>query len=242
MQNPSVQRSMGLIGRMTTVVKAKVSKVLDRFEDPRETLDYSYEKQLELLQKVKMGVVEVATAKKRLESQKAQLEQNVEKLNSQAKEAVQLGREDLARIALERKTQKLNEINNLSQQVEGLGKEQEKLEAAVQRLSVKVDSFKTQKELIKAQYSSAEAQVKITEAVSGISEEMSDVSLAAERAKQKTEDMQARASALDELVEKGTIQDLTTAGQDEIDRELEKMTSKTQVDQELESLKKELGK
>jgi phage shock protein A len=233
---------MGLIERMSTLFHSKVNKILDKFEDPRETLDYSYTKQLELLQRVKTGVVEVAAAKKRLESQKSKLETNVANLDSSAKEAVKMSREDLARIALERKIQTLNQLSDLSQQINGLDKEQKKLEAAVQNLSLKIDAFRSQKEVIKAQYSSAEAQVKVTEAVSGISEEMGDVGFTIDRATQKTEEMQARASALDELVEKGTIQDLTTAGKDEIGRELDKIRSKGQVEQELESLKKEVGK
>ena len=66
----------GLSGRMSTVIKAKVSKVLDRAEDPGETLDYSYQKQLESLQKVKQGIAEVVTAKKRLQMQSEKLEQS----------------------------------------------------------------------------------------------------------------------------------------------------------------------
>src|SRR5438034_10089313 len=93
----------GLMSRASTIVKAKLSKLLDRAEDPGETLDYSYEKQLELLQNVKRGIADVATAKKRLELQTTQLEQSVVKLETQARDALAAGREDLARQALERK-------------------------------------------------------------------------------------------------------------------------------------------
>src|SRR5437764_9032878 len=92
------------MSRASTIVKAKMSKLLDRAEDPGETLDYSYEKQLELLQNVKRGIADVATAKKRLELQTAQLEQSIVKLETQAREALAAGREDLARQALERKS------------------------------------------------------------------------------------------------------------------------------------------
>jgi phage shock protein A len=232
---------MGLFGRMETVVKSKMNKLMDRMEDPRETLDYSYEKQLEMLQNVKRGVAEVTTSKKRLQLQRSKLQQNIEKLDSQAREAIKVGREDLARLALERKSSLNTQIQGLDQQIADLEKEQEKLVASEKRLSTKVEVFRTKKETIKAQYSAAEAQVKINESVSGISEEMADVGLAIERAENKTENMKARASALDELIDTGTLDDLTSSG-DDIDRELAKINSATTVDLELEQLKKEAGK
>src|SRR6195952_4406087 len=94
----------GLAGRMSTVIKAKISKVLDRAEDPGETLDYSYQKQIELLQNVKKGIADVVTSKKRLQMQQDKLEQSVVKLDTQARQALAAGNEELARTALERKT------------------------------------------------------------------------------------------------------------------------------------------
>ncbi len=232
---------MGLIDRMSTVIKAKINRILNKFEDPRETLDYSYEKQLELLQNVKRGVAEVTTSKKRLELQKIKLEQNIKKLDEQAREAIKAGREDLARIALERKSASQAETESLTKQISDTAKEQEKLALTEKRLSAKIEAFRSTKETIKARYSAAEAQVKVTEAVSGISEEMSDVGLAVQRAQDKTETMKARAEALEELVESGTLEDVTGATKDDIERELAKIKSKSEVEQQLEALKKEMG-
>lgn len=232
---------MGLFNRMSTVIKAKMNKIADKMEDPRETLDYSYEKQLELLQNVKRGVAEVTTSKKRLELQKAKLQQSVDKLDQQARDAVKANREDLARLALERKAALVAQVQGLDQQIADLNQEQEKLVAAEKRLSTKVEIFRTKKETIKAQYSSAEAQVKINESISGISEEMADVGLAMERAENKTEQMKARSAALDELIEQGTLEDVT-GRQDDIDRELSKISSQSSVDAELAKLKQEVGK
>ena len=233
---------MGLIDRTSTIIKAKINKILGKIEDPRETLDYSYEKQVELLQNVKRGVAEVTTSKKRLELQKIKLEENIKKLDDQARESVTAGREDLARIALERKSTSQAKITSLTSQIADIKNQQDKLVATEKRLSAKIESFRSTKETIKAQYSAAEAQVKITESVSGISEEMSDVGMAVQRAKDKTENMKARASALDELVESGTLEDVTGGSQDDIDRELSKIKSKGDVDTQLEALKKEMGK
>ena len=229
----------GLMSRASTVVKAKMSKLLDRAEDPAETLDYSYEKQLELLQNVKRGIADVVTAKKRLELQETQLQQSIVKLESQAREALAAGREDLARQALERKSGLQQQLQSLDQQAQQLEQQQEKLVASEKALSAKVESFRTQKETIKAQYSAAEAQVKIGEAATGIGEQMADTGLAIQRAKDKTEQMQARASAIDELTTSGALEDFTS-DQTELDRELGALASKNQVDDELAKMKSEL--
>jgi phage shock protein A len=231
---------MGLMGRFTTIVKAKASKALDKAEDPRETLDYSYEKQLELLQKVRRGVADVATSKKRLELQAAKLEQSVEKLDGQARQALGANREDLARVALERKKGVQLQLQGIDEQRATLQAEQDKLVLAEQRLTAKVEAFRTRKETIKAQYTAAEAQTKIGEAFSGVSEEMADVGMAIERAESKTETMRARAGAIDELLESGALTDVTD-GRDSIDRELEQLSVSSGVDAELERLRGEIG-
>ena len=231
----------GLLSRAATVIKAKFSKLLDRAENPTETLDYSYEQQLRLLQDVKRGVVDVTTSKKRLTMQTAQLEQNVVKLETQAREALGAGREDLARQALERKTLVQQQLQDLDQQVAQLEQQQEKLVASEKQLQARVEAFRSQKEVIKAQYSAAEAQVRISEAATGIGDQMADTGLAIQRAKDKTEQMQARASAVEELIESGTLEDITMGDKSQLDRELEQIQASNQVDRELERLKAEVG-
>lgn len=232
---------MGLMSRMTTVVKVKLNKLVGAAEDPRETLDYSYEKQLQLLQNVKRGVVDVATSKRRLELQKAKIQEGVNRLSGQARQAMGAGREDLARTALERKAVLVQQIEGLDQQVVTLDQEQAKLEQAETRLQAKIESFRTRKEVVKAQYSAAEAQVRIGESVTGLSEEMADIGLALERAEEKTVQMQSRAGAIDELVASGALEDFTATGQDAISRELSRITVHDHVDTELAALKRELG-
>ena len=229
---------MGLLNRMAAIIAAKMNKLIGAAEDPRETLDYSYEKQLELLQNVKRGVAEVATSKKRLELQKANLIQNSEKLEGQAREAVRANREDLAKLALERKNLLSSQITGLDKEIATLAAEQEKLIEAEKRLSTKIEVFRSKKETIKAQYSAAEAQVKISESVSGISEEMADVGMSIERAENKTQEMKARASALDELLDKGVLVDFSSSG-DDIDRELAKISQTGGVESELARIKAE---
>jgi phage shock protein A len=230
-----------MMNRASTIVKAKINKLLDRAEDPGETLDYSYEKQLELLQNVKRGVADVVTAKKRLELQTATLEKSVVKLDAQARQALQANREDLAREALQRKTVAQEQLQGLDEQIKGMEAQQEKLIASEKQLSARVEAFRSQKEVTKAQYSAAEAQVRIGEAATGIGEQMADTGLAIQRAKDKTEQMQARAAAVDELVESGALEDFTSGGETDLDRELKKLSSGTQVDDELAKMKAEIG-
>ena len=227
---------MGMLSRMSTIVKSKMNRILDTAEDPRETLDYSYEKQLEMLRNVKKGVVEMVAAKRRIQQQAVTVQANIQKLEAQAKQALEADREDLARLALQRKQAATVELQGLDEQIAGMEHEQEKLTQAEQRLQAKVSAFKTKKEVIRAQYTAAQAQVRIGSALSGISEEMGDISLAAERAENKTEQMRARAGAIDELASIGVLDDFSGT-QDDISRELEALTSSQNVEDELSALK-----
>ncbi len=231
----------GLMSRASVVVKAKMSKLIDRAEDPNLTLDYSYEQQLQLLQNVKRGIADVVTSKKRVQLQSDNLEKSLVKLETQARDALGAGREDLARAALERKSAIQQQLQGLDQQVSQLEGQQEKLVSSERQLSAKIEAFRSQKEVIKAQYSAAEAQVRIGEAATGIGEQMADTGLAIQRARDKTEAMQARASAVDELIEAGTLEDFTSDGTTQLDRELAQVSSQSQVDTELEKMKTELG-
>jgi phage shock protein A len=229
---------MSLMKRMSTIFRAKANKALDAAEDPRETLDYSYQRQLEMLTKVRRGVADVATSRKRIELQRNQLQTQSDKLTEQAQKALSMGREDLAREALTRKSAVTGQIGDLDAQHAQLQGEEEKLTLASQRLQAKVESFRTRKETIKATYTAAEAQTRIGEAFSGISEEMGDVGLAVQRAEDKTQQMQARAGAVDELIASGALDDASSINRgDDISRELEAMSSQADVEAELAALK-----
>ncbi|HEY3682834.1 MAG TPA: PspA/IM30 family protein [Streptosporangiaceae bacterium] len=231
---------MSVMKRLSMIFRAKADKALDKMEDPRETLDYSYQRQLELLQKVRRGVADVATSRKRVELQIQQLEGQSTKLEAQGRQALGAGREDLAREALTRRSGLQNQIADLRTQYESLQGEEEKLTLASQRLQAKVDSFRTKKETIKATYTAAEAQTRINEAFSGISEEMGDVGMAIQRAEDKTATMQARAGAIDDLLASGALDDLS-GPRDDIQAELDRMGAGSDVELELQRLKGEVG-
>ena len=231
---------MGVMKRLTAIVQAKANKVMDRVEDPRETLDLSYEKQLEQLQQVRRGVADVATARKRIELQATALQQSAAKLQDQARQALAQQREDLAREALSRRAGIATQLDGLKSQHEQLVAQQDRLTTTLQTLEARVQAFRTQKETLKASYTAAQAQTNIGEAISGISESMSDTGMAMQRAQDKISQMQARAGAIDELMSSGALTDLS-GSTDPLQAQLDKTSQASQVDLELAQLKGELS-
>ncbi len=226
------------MSRISTVISQKANTFLDRFEKPQEALDYSYVKQVEMLNKLRRSLAEITTSRKRLEMQKSRLWENIRLLDGQAARALEADREDLARLALERKNANLMQLQSLDKQIAEMKEEESKMKEAEKRMSIKVEEFKARKEIIKAQYSAAEAQVKIKESVTGISEEMTDVGMAMNKAEEKTERMRAKSQALDEMINSGVLTDYTS-NKDEIERELENITVQDSVEEELAKLKSE---
>jgi len=231
---------MSVMKRVSLIFRAKANKALDRMEDPRETLDYSYQQQVEMLTRVRRGVADVATSRKRVELQMNSLQKEVDRRDNQARDALSKGREDLARAALQNKAGLQGQLNDLQGQYANLQEQEEKLTVASQRLQSRVDAFRTRKETIKATYTAAEAQTRINEAFSGISEEMGDVGLAIQRAEDKTAQMQARAGAIDELLASGALEDHVGGQQDAIQAELDKLGAGNEVESELARMKGEL--
>jgi phage shock protein A len=230
----------GFFQRIADIFRSKANKALDRVEDPRDTLDLSYEKQIEQLQKVRRGVADVATARKRIELQAQALQKQGDKLQQQAKAALGQGNEDLAREALSRRAALGEQLGELKTQHDQVVDQEQKLVATSQELQTRVERFRTQKETLKASYTAAEAQTKVGEAVSGISDSTRSAGATMQRAQDKIASMQARAGAIDELLASGALDDLTQPV-DDIQKELDRVSSGSQVDNELAALKAEIG-
>ena len=232
---------MGLAKRISTIFQAKANAELNKREDPRQTLDLSYEQQLENLTKVKRAVADVATARKRVEIQAEQLKSQGDKLAEQAKAALAQGNEPLAREALTRREAIAGQLKDLDTQHATIVEQEDKLTQTSQRLQSEVEAFRTRKETIKATYTAAEASAHISEAVSGISTSMNDAGAAMQRAQDKVAEMQARSGALDELLASGTLTDLTASPTDDIQAQLDKAGSSSNIDAQLATLKAQLG-
>jgi phage shock protein A len=223
--------------RMRTIFRSKTSKALDKVEDPRETLDDSYDQQVKLLQRVRQAVAEVATAKKRIELQGQEMGARYQRLGSQAREALAQGREDLARSALERRALLESQVAKLQEQYTALQKQTEQLQERERRLAEQVAAFRIEKETIKATYTASEAQVKANEAVAGIGATIDDVGTSLDRARDRVAQMQARAAATDELLSSGALRDLTAAPDADIERQLSALSAKSDVERQLQAMK-----
>ncbi len=234
---------MGFFSRLATFFRIRANAALDKAENPGQVLDYSYTKQLEQLQQIRRSVADVVTNEKRLEMQQSQLIEKINKLDQQAMQALQANREDLARMALQRKETLLVQINSYEQQLAQLKAQEEKLVNMERTISARVEAFRTQKEMVKAQYGAAQAQVKINETITGISQEMTEMNLAMQRAQDKVLSMQARANAMEALIEQGTLgeQGMLGAGSgDTLERELQKISMEQNVEAQLQAMKQQL--
>ncbi len=235
---------MGFFSRVSNFFSMKANAALDKAENPGQVMDYSYSKQLEQLQNLKRSIADVMTNEKRLEMMESQVQQQVSKLNSQAMQALQGNREDLARQALQRKETLMQQISGYEQQIEQLKGQEQKLIQMQQKISAQVEAFRTQKEMVKSQYTAATAQVKINEQVTGISQEMGEMNLAMQRAQDKVLTMQARANAMDALVEEGALGDqglLGPGSNDPLNRELQQMSAQQNVDAQLQAMKQQIA-
>ncbi len=227
---------MGIVSRLSYAVRSKLNALVSSAEDPTETLDYSYQRLRDELRDVEKGLADLTAQKKRLEVQRERLAQNVEKHDDQAWEAVKQGRDDLARRALEKKQAKRDQVADLDDQVADLERTQRDLEEKKDELERKVEEFRTKKETMKARHQAAEAQTRVSEAVSGIGDD--DVTRAIERAKDQTEEMEARAAAMAELGDRGVL-DSPLSEEDHIDRELAAERG-DDVESELDALRAEV--
>jgi phage shock protein A len=232
---------MGIFSRISTFFKVRANAALDKAEDPGQVLDYSYGKQLEQLQQIKRSIADVATAKSRLELQQTQALNKANQREQQAKQALLAGREDLARQALQEKETGLIQINSFEQQIAQLREQEEKLLTMQRAVTARVEAFRTQKEMVKAQYNAAQAQVRINETLTGMSEESSEMNLAMQRTQDKVLNMQARANAMETLVEADDLNTpLLPGGGSTLDRELQKISAEQQIDAQLQAMKQDL--
>ena len=228
-----------MFDRFSNLFKVKLNSALDAAEDPGEMLEYSYEKLLQYQQEVRRGIADVATARVRLQQQLAQVQAQESHLESQARQALTLNREDLARTALTRKNDLATQRQTLAGQLESLEAQQNRLLEGEQRLASRIMAFKAHKEAIKASYAAAQAQVQLNEAMTGLSAEMGDLQVMIERAHNKVQNMQARATALDELAGGASLPQIGPGG-DDIDRELARLSESDTIERQLASMKRDL--
>lgn len=231
---------MSLFQRAHDIIQAKANKALDAAEKPDEMLDLSYEQMLDQITRVRRGLVDIAASRKQIELQEQQFQHTVDHLQDQARVALAQGRDDLAREALARKAAAQAQIDGMETQHQQLTEQEEKLEQTLAALQERVNSFRSQKEVLKAQYTAASAESAVNETAAGISSTFGDTGADIQRAQDKIANMQARAGALDELLQSGVLEDVG-GDTDDIQKELDEVGTAAQVDKELAALKAEIG-
>ena len=231
---------MSLFQRAHDIIQAKAGKALDAAEKPDEMLDLSYQQMLDQITRVRRGLVDIAASRKRIELQEQQFQHTVNHLQDQARAALAQGRDDLAREALSRRAAAQAQIDGMETEYQQLTEQEQKLEQTLAALQERVNSFRSQKEVLKAQYTAASAENAVNETAAGISSTFGDTGEDIQRAQDKIASMQARAGALDELLQSGVLEDVG-GDTDEIQQELDEAGTAAQVDKELAALKAEIG-
>ena len=232
---------MGVFQRFLNIFRAKTNKLLDRVEDPRDTLDLSYEKQLENIQKMRRSIAEVATARKRIEIQANQLQQQAAKLQDQARMALTQNREDLAREALSRRAAIGAELTDLETQHDQIAAQQDKLvetSSAAPGPGRRVPD--PQGDAEGHLHRGRRPRPRSARRWPASPGSMSDAGATMQRAEDKIAQMQARAGAIDELLESGALTDLSSST-DDIQAKLNKVSATSQVELELAAMKSELA-
>lgn len=228
---------MTLRSRVQFLFQMKSNAALDALEDPVQVMNYGLEAQRELLAKIQAGLIEVATSRQRLARQLESLQQRIPYLETQARRGIEAGREDLARISLERKQLALAEIGRLEQHIAELAGEETRMASASRQISTRIEHYSTRRAVSIARYQAATAQVRVSEGMTGFTGELVDLSAAIARAEERTEQMQARASAFDALLASGAVE--IALGGDAVELELQNLASAQSVDAELAQLKSE---
>jgi phage shock protein A len=232
---------MSFIARLQAIFGAKANQALDQIEDPRAGLDYSLARLQSSLRQISDSLVEVSTARHALEAQRGRAEKAYDQAEEQARRSVQLGRDDLATRALERKAAAQERLNGLKSHIASLDAQVESLKISQATLRQKIELSQARKEELKALYDSSRAQLQVKEAATGISKDLADVGHAIRRAEARIQAMQARVEAIDNLVATGVLDDALAPDGDDIDRELARLTRAAAVENDLQRLKAEVA-
>lgn len=231
---------MSFLARLKAIFGAKANQTLDNIEDPRASLDYSLTRLQASLRQISHSLVEVSTARNTLQAQRSQAQRAIDQTEEQARQAVRLGREDLASRALEHKAFAQERLNRLTNTIAAIDAQVESLKTSQTSLRQRIELFQAKKEELKALYDSSRAQLQVREAATGISKDMADAGHAIDRAEARIQAMQARVEAIDHLIATGALDDALAPEGDDIDRELARLTRTTAVESDLQRIKAEV--
>jgi phage shock protein A len=202
-----------------------IKNIFGPAEDPHGGSDLSgIEQQLQLLHDLDFALNEVNLAKKQLIRLSQRLGSQAVTVLSKAKQALVSDREDLARIALNRRQIMLREAKKIKHQIIEIEQEAERLSIIQQKVTARLEEYSTKRDVLSARQTAAEAQVAVGEAIGGITEGSVDLNKALEFAEKNREDIQIRVEAINELIRNGDeFEDLDGYNNADIEQELESL-------------------
>jgi phage shock protein A len=227
---------MSLLSRALGIITAKTNAILDKAENPDETLNLSYEKMVEALQDTKRHLADVVAERMSLAHQIEQVQSKLEQFSKDAETAVDKGRDDLATQVLQLKAQEAGKLPALQTAYDGILAQEQKLTQYCQTMQSKIEAFRTQKDILKAINKAATAQVAMVESITGIGDQMDNAGDALRRAQERADHMQAKAEALDNMMQSGTLEDpLDTRSS--VEKQIDALHTDTNIAEELAAIK-----
>lgn len=195
-----------ILRRVRLILRDWLRALLAPPEDPRQAFVEPASQHRELLARVRRAKENIASSLIQLEAKTTQVRDRLPELEERARQSLTAGREDLARLALQLRHVASEEVQTLDGQILELEQEEQSIALVEERLIAQIGAFEVRQQVVQARHDTAEAQVRVREAMTGVSDDLNGLGAALEQTEQRTESMQAQASAIDELVQLGVLE------------------------------------
>jgi len=222
---------MGIFQRMMTVIRANINALIGRAEDPQKVLDQLLIDMRGQLAKTKQEVAAAIADEKKLQAQVEKEKKASEDWERRAMLAVQEGRDDLAKQALIRHNEHMQQAQQLQETWVRHKADVESLKASLRELNDKIEEAKRKKNLLVARQRRAEAQGRIQETMSSMNDQSAFESF--RRMEEKIEDMERQALAASELA--GELEG------DTLSQQFQALEYQGNADHQLLELKRKMG-
>lgn len=219
---------MSIFRRIADIFKANVNDALDRAEDPEKMLKQMVLEMEESVNKATLAVAQAIANEKSLERKIAKAQEQSRDWQQKAVQALQAGREDLARAALEKKAIADRNVADLQPVFEQAKATTAKLRQQLDQLKAKLDEARSRQSTLIARSQAAKAQKQIAQAFSGVG---SDAFSKFDKFEGKIEQLEAEATAFEQLAGESTS----------LEQEFKMLGSSSTVEAELNKLKAQLG-
>jgi phage shock protein A len=187
---------MGFLERLSSTIATKANAVLSMLEDPQQSLDYIFEQQRANLSEMDQGILEVVTARKRLENRCAKDRDVIKLLEKDAQDAPD---DIVARRIVARKLAMEKNLHYMEAMIEDIKFREIDLKESRNTLQIELDQLGMKRGVLRAQYSASDAKIKMGEASTDFGKSIGNLSLILARAEDRVEETQAHADAINEL-------------------------------------------